>query len=213
MIEWLKVHKIYGIIGGLAFVMIMYFGFTRIEDQPKEKNTNLEWSNFQEGTMDTKQEDIISDKENKNQKEILVDVKGAVHQPGVYEAQEGERVKDIIRKAGGLKGQADEKNINFAMKVTDEMVLYIPRIGETNVEGSQSQVGSPSSSSGKEKVNLNTADEAALQTLPSIGPSRAAAIIEYREKNGPFKSIEDLKSISGIGDKTFEKLEENISVH
>ena len=96
------------------------------------------------------------------------------------------------------------------------MVLYLPVIGEEekhNNGGTTPGFGSfAATSSDNGKVNLNTASESELQTLTGIGPSKAAAIIEYRDTNGPFKEIEQLKEISGIGDKTFEKLKEEISV-
>ncbi|HEY4550350.1 MAG TPA: helix-hairpin-helix domain-containing protein, partial [Bacillus sp. (in: firmicutes)] len=105
-------------------------------------------------------------------------------------------------------------NINFAMKVVDEMVLYIPAIGEQN----PTMAGAATSGSVQEgttadgKISLNSATESELQTLPGIGPSKALAILEYRETNGSFKKIEDLMEISGIGEKTFEKLKEHIAV-
>ena len=122
---------------------------------------------------------------------------------------------DIIEKAGGLLDSADKNNINFAMKVVDEMVLYIPAIGEQNpIDGwCQRLSGSlQEGSTADGKINLNSATESELQTLPGIGPSKALAILEYRETNGSFKTIEDLMEISGIGEKTFEKLKEHIIV-
>ncbi|MFO1443390.1 helix-hairpin-helix domain-containing protein [Bacillus sp. Bva_UNVM-123] len=144
---------------------------------------------------------------------IIVDVKGAVLNPGVYEAAANDRVIDMITKAGGLNEHADESRINFAIRVEDEMVIYVPIIGEEGADGSDFVFeGTASKGKNDGKVNLNTANETELQTLPGIGPAKAAMIIEYREKNGPFKAIEDLKLISGIGDKTFEKLQSSIKV-
>ena len=105
---------------------------------------------------------------------------------------------------------ADSATVNFSMHVTDEMVIYIPKKGEEASNLIPSQSGQMPSE--KRTVNLNTAELSELETLPGIGPAKSAAIIEYRKVNGPYKSIEDLKSISGIGDKTFEKLKELISV-
>ncbi|RSD24155.1 hypothetical protein EJA10_19820 [Mesobacillus subterraneus] len=141
---------------------------------------------------------------------LMADIKGAVANPGVYQVQEGDRVVDLIQLAGGLTKEADPATLNFAMHVHDEMVVYVPRMGEQVVEAvTQSTGGQPQ---GKDTVNLNTAGKDVLETLPGIGPSKAEAIIKYRETNGPFKKIEDLKEISGIGEKTFEKLKDLISV-
>ncbi len=143
----------------------------------------------------------------------LVDVKGAVENPGVYEVMLDERVIDVIEKAGGLKEGADETKINFAGRLTDEMVLYIPLIGE---EGGNMIVSAGSSSSstsqGDDKININKATSDELQNLPGIGPSKAEAIIAYREDSGFFQTIDDLKLVTGIGDKTFEKLQDLITV-
>jgi competence protein ComEA len=144
---------------------------------------------------------------------MLVDVKGAVVKPGVYEVLGDERVINVIDKAGGLKEGADDTKINFAQRVTDEMVLYIPLIGEEGETMPISSGTNPvSTSSGEEKININVASAAELQNLPGIGPSKAEAIISQRENNGLFQTIDDLKLVAGIGDKTFEKLQELIIV-
>ncbi|PLS15166.1 competence protein ComEA [Bacillus sp. M6-12] len=148
---------------------------------------------------------------------IKVDVKGAVHSPGVYTAAAGDRVIDLIADAGNFTAKADKDKVNLAQSVVDQMVIYVPETGEqipqvTAIpEGSAETVKGAGPASGKEKVNLNTAELADLETLPGIGPAKAAVIIEYRNQTG-FKTIEDLKNISGIGDKTFEKLKDFIIV-
>ncbi|WP_409289385.1 helix-hairpin-helix domain-containing protein [Peribacillus sp. SCS-37] len=141
---------------------------------------------------------------------ILADVKGAVNKPGVYEAQPGERVINLIEKAGGFKEKADQNQVNLAQEVSDQMVIFVPEIGSAPAAMPGAAGGSVPG--GDEKVNINTADEAELMTLTGIGPSKAAAIIEYRTREGGFKKPEDLKNISGIGEKTFEKLKESIKV-
>ena len=146
----------------------------------------------------------------------MVDVKGAVNTPGVYLLTNEDRVVDAIEKAGGYTEEADTRLVNHAQRLQDEMVIYIPKKGEDlefKQETTSQTINIPSnneSSSGK--VNINSADEAVLTTLPGIGPSKAQAIIEYRENSGSFKTIEDLKNVSGIGDKTFEKLRDFIDV-
>lgn len=136
---------------------------------------------------------------------IFVDVKGAVVKEGVYVLEEGSRVKDVIDLAGGFTTEANKNAINLAQMVSDEMLLYIP-FQSDEVVGELSNVTTIDDG----KINLNTASQSELETLPGIGPSKALAIIDYRETNGGFKTIEDLKNIGGIGEKTFEKLKEQI---
>lgn len=138
---------------------------------------------------------------------IMVDVKGAVVNPGVYEMDSLTRVKDVITRAGGFVKDADQTQLNLAGKITDEMVIYVPVVGEVS---KIPQMGNLSEST--ELISINTADLTELQELPGIGPSKAEAIIQYREENGAFTAIEDLQNISGIGEKTFEKLKDLISI-
>ncbi|MDQ0481561.1 helix-hairpin-helix domain-containing protein [Guptibacillus hwajinpoensis] len=138
---------------------------------------------------------------------IMVDVKGAVINPGVYEMESLSRVKDVITRAGGFVKDADQTQLNLAGKVTDEMVIYVPVIGELS---KIPQTGNLSEET--KLISINTADLNELQELPGIGPSKAEAIIQYREENGSFKAIEELQNISGIGEKTFEKLKDLISI-
>lgn len=147
---------------------------------------------------------------------MKVDVKGAVNRPGVYVAKEGERVLDVINKAGSFTAQADKNSVNLAQRVQDQMLIYVPVVGEnpSNVisPAGQATGGASASSSNQETVNLNTATETELQTLTGIGPAKAAAIIQFRTEQGSFKSVEDLKNVSGIGDKTFEKIQDQVSI-
>lgn len=176
-----------------------------------DKEEENEWTipSEEEHDPEGSEERLVQEPDVKN----LVDVKGAVENPGVYEVMLDERVIDVIEKAGGLKEGADETKINFAGRVTDEMVLYIPLIGE---EGENMIVSagasSTSTSQGEGKININKATSDELQNLPGIGPSKAEAIIAYREDSGLFQTIDDLKLVTGIGDKTFEKLKDQIIV-
>ncbi|MDQ0218235.1 hypothetical protein ELQ35_00605 [Peribacillus cavernae] len=150
---------------------------------------------------------------------VKVDIKGAVKMPGVFTAKEGDRVIDLITRAGNFTANADKDKVNLAQLVEDQMVIYVPEVGEetgmpiAEIPAAGAAVTNGSASGAGEKVNLNTAVQADLETLPGIGPSKATAILEYREKSGPFKTIEDMKNITGIGDKTFEKLKDSISVN
>lgn len=210
MKDWMYEHKMYVIITAIiAFAAIFYF-----LEESKSSVSDVENIVPQE-IKDEK--DIPPVQEEIQEPEIImVDVKGQVTMPGVYSSSQGERVIDVIQRAGGLTENADESQVNFAEHVQDAMVIYIPAKGEEGVTVSAGTTVNPSITGGgsgnQAKINLNKADETQLQNLPGIGPSKAAAITEYRETSGPFKSVEDLKNISGIGDKTFEKLKDLITV-
>ncbi|MGG1686308.1 helix-hairpin-helix domain-containing protein [Pseudalkalibacillus sp. NRS-1564] len=141
---------------------------------------------------------------------VLVDVKGAVVAPGVYEINSNGRVKDVIKKAGGFLEDADQVQLNLASKVVDEMVIYVPIVGEVTSSSVSSVSEKPSVES--QLVSINSADLNELQKLPGIGPAKAEAIVQFREDNGSFTAIEELMNISGIGEKTFEKLKDLITV-
>ena len=115
---------------------------------------------------------------------------------------------DIIERANGFTNEADENAINLAERVDDEMIVYIPKLGEElkSVNGDAGQNGDTA------LVNINEANSSQLLTLPGIGEAKASAIMDYREQNGGFKDAAELKEISGIGEKTFEKLKELITV-
>ncbi len=172
---------------------------------------------------------------------VKVDVKGAVKTPGVYELKNGSTIQDAIKIAGGITSKGTTTNVNLSKKLTDEMVIYIftkdeikkaeannqlvcevPKcecetitvnecIDKTN--GSNQQTEKPTNSSDTENklVSINTATLEELSTLDGIGQSKAKAINEYRSQNGLFKSIEEIKNVSGIGDALFEKIKEKIT--
>lgn len=144
---------------------------------------------------------------------LMVDIKGAVIAPGIYSLKNGERINDAIEKAGGFQKEADRTAINLAQKLQDEMVVYVPKTGEEPpaelsaiVPSQENTSGGDSSESGGSTVNINQATAEELQQLPGIGKAKAQAIIEYRETTGAFSKPEDLKNVSGIGEKTFEKM-------
>jgi len=148
---------------------------------------------------------------------IKVDVKGAVKSPGIFTAQAGDRVIDLISSAGSFTEKADTDKVNFAQIIEDQMVIYVPEIGEEdkgNLENIQVGTSGDAVIKGTSGglVNLNTATQEDLQTLTGIGPSKADAILEYRETVGKFKEVDELKQVTGIGDKTFERLRDSISV-
>ena len=139
---------------------------------------------------------------------IFVDIKGGVKKPGVYQMKAGDRVKDAIDAAGGLTAEADSQKVNLAQRVEDQMVIVVPKVGE---EAEAIPAGVTSKETSKEgKVNINTATVEELKTLKGVGEKKAEAIIEYRKKNGSFKTKEDLMKVRGIGKKLFESFEERI---
>lgn len=197
--EWIKENKIFVIAGIAALLFFLYSSFDEGDELTEENAVAMVTELEPEKEADVEEKEII----------MMAEIKGAVVHPGVYEVKKGGRVIDLIEVAGGLEKEADAAAINFAMYVQDEMSIYVPRIGE-EVPSSLPAQNEGEAANGK--LDLNTAQSADLQTLPGIGPAKAEAIIEYRETNGPFKAIEDLKEISGIGEKTFEKLKDLISV-
>lgn len=155
---------------------------------------------------------------------IYVDISGAVKSPMLAELPDGSRVDDAIKAAGGLKKEADMTNINRAEFLVDGQKVFIPSYaldedgniieGSASGDGTAGITGGPDSAAGMQnsKININTADSAQLQTLNGVGPATAQKIIDYRDSSGRFTSIEDIKNVSGIGDKTFEKLKDYICV-
>lgn len=155
---------------------------------------------------------------------VYVDIGGAVKHPMLAELPSGSRVEDAIEAAGGLKKNADMTSVNRAQILTDGEKVYIPEEGEgtegAGSGGSGSGSGSASAGgSGAEmvgisggRININTADVTLLQQLTGVGPVTAQKIVDYREQNGKFQSIEDLKNVSGIGEKTFEKMKDDITI-
>lgn len=149
---------------------------------------------------------------------VVVHVDGAVMLPGVYELADGARVNDAIELAGGLTAEADTSTLNLAAKLADGQKVTVPLVGESTNSASSGEAtlsadGSGSSAAAANTlVNINTASADELDTLPGVGPSTAATIIQDREESGPFTSIEDIMRISGIGEKKFAKIKDYICV-
>ena len=144
---------------------------------------------------------------------VIVDIDGAVKNPGVYEFVYGDRVNDAIIKAGGLLDKAYTKNINKARILVDGEKIFIQNEGEEtlNLETNDGSIYNGSESQNNGKIDINTASKDLLMSLDGIGEVYAQKIIEYRNKI-KFTSIEDIKKIQGIGEKTFEKIKNSISV-
>lgn len=142
---------------------------------------------------------------------IKVHVCGQVYNSGVYEMQKGDRVCDLINKAGGLKEEALEEAVNLARELNDGEQVYIPSKEDALYEDFRNK-NVEIYTSGPSKININTASEAEMLEITGVGPSKAKSIISYREKNGGFKSIEEIKNVTGIGEGTFEKIKDEITV-
>jgi len=203
----------------LVLVSIILFGggyrYAQMRDRAAEENKAA----FDRG-------EVAGDSKTKD---LLIHVTGAVAKPGVYQLPAGSRVIDAVNKAGPTV-DADLDVLKLATQVTDGQTINVPvkaaagqpgTLGSTYPAGttvaaptgatSSAGIGKSAQQAGA-KVNINTADLAQLDTLPGVGPAYAQRIIQYREINGPFKSIEDIKQVSGIGDKRFEDLKDMIVV-
>ena len=153
--------------------------------------------------------------EEKEIEKIKVYVTGEVSSPGVIELEEGARIEDAIEGAGGITAEANLKNINLAYEVEDGEKIYIPNLSENDEEEesvSATDSGGNSSSNSNGKININKATETELTTIPGVGASTAQKIVAYRDENGKFKTVEDIKNVSGIGDSKYESMKDYISV-
>jgi len=186
------------VIGGILLILVGVGGlFSKKEVSMEETEVVVTTMLAEKTEVSTTQETVI-----------FVDIKGEVKKPGVYQMKVGDRVKDAIDAAGGLTAEADSQKVNLAQKVEDQMVIVVPKVGE---EAEAIPAGATSKEVAKEgKVNINTATVEELKTLKGVGEKKAEAIIEYRKKNGSFKTKEDLMKVRGIGKKLFESFEERI---
>jgi competence protein ComEA len=143
---------------------------------------------------------------------IIVDVAGWVRRPGVYEFRQGDRVIDAIRMAGGARHGADLMSINLAAPLTDGQQIVVLKTGRSGGAVVGGGSGQPGTSGAEPLVNLNTATIDQLESLPGIGPALAQRILDYRQEHGPFRSVEDLTNVSGIGDKRLADLRSKVTV-
>ncbi|HEM6220081.1 TPA: helix-hairpin-helix domain-containing protein [Streptococcus suis] len=211
-IEMLKEYKWQIALPAAAGLLLTTF---LIFSQPaKSDQTGLtDFPQTEQTLSSQEQTDGSSTASSEEPSQLVVDVKGAVAKPGLYTLEEGSRVNDAVKAAGGLTSQSDPKSINLAQKLSDEAVVYVASKDENiSVVASTTASSAMSQEGNKSKVNLNTATEADLQTISGIGAKRAADIVAYREANGGFKSVDDLNNVSGIGDKTMESIRPYVTV-
>lgn len=186
------------VIGGILLILVGVGGLFFKKEESVEETEVVVTTVMAEKTEESTTQETV----------IFVDIKGAVKNPGVYQMEVGDRVKDALDAAGGLTGDADSQKVNLAKRLEDQMVIVVPKVGE---EAEEIPAGATSKEEAKEgKVNINTATVEELKTLKGVGEKKAEAIIEYRKKNGSFQTKEDLMKVRGIGKKLFESFQERI---
>lgn len=182
-----------------------------IEENVSEIDTNDESKDEEQEEVLESVEGVKSNTINLNKNKIVAEIKGEVVKPDVYTLNEGSIIRDLIEAAGGLTPEADISNINRAKELSNHELIIIKNINdEVSQEEVENEIQSIEADDGK--ININTADINKLKEIPGIGDVKANSIIIYRESNGNFKSIEDLKNVDGIGEKTFEKIKNNIKI-
>ena len=166
---------------------------------------------------------MITNENNTNDDIVIIHITGSVKNPGIVKLKEGSRIEDAIESAGGLTENADITKVNLAYVVEDGTKIKIPSASEEDI-GDEDIIDSKSgdniiieentvpSNNSTQTININKATEKEFETLPGIGPSLASKIIEYRNQNGKFESIEDIKNVNGIGDNKYEKIKDLITV-
>ena len=183
-------------------VILVYYLFTRKEEYVENININM-----------TSEENIEKNK-------IIIYITGAIKNEGIYEIEENSRIADSIEIAGGLREDANIEDINLAYVLEDGMKIHIPSINEnineiqdnTNEYITKENGDTKISNNSNEKININTATQTELETLPGIGPSTALKIVDYRKENGKFNTIEDIKKVNGIGENKFAKIKDLIKI-
>ncbi len=204
-IETIKENKKIVIAGGCILALIIVFaGFFALN----HKNNKA----LEELKVLSDQEENSEEIEAEDNQTLIVDIGGEVKNPMIAQLPAGSRIDDAITAAGGTTEKADLSNINRAQVLEDGQKIYIPSTDDSNSQASINGSSSSTASSSNQKVNINTATDEQLRTLSGVGPATAEKIINFRTKEGAFKSIEDLKNVDGIGDKTFGKLKDKICV-
>lgn len=184
------------------------------EESISVENSNDEYLNESEKennkvfSEDSKENKYLQTSSNNT---IVVEIKGEVMKPDVYTLSEGSIVKDLIEMAGGLTNEADISNINRAKEINNHDLIIIRNINDVNME-TEIKNNEVNEESDDGKISINNSDISKLKEIPGVGEVKANSIILYREKNNGFKSIEELKNVDGIGEKTFEKIKDSIKL-
>ena len=203
-----KQKIVIGILLAIVAIILINYVYSR------ESNNSQEIEN-----LTTKESSEVNQNTEEEKKEIVVHVAGAVQTEGIIFLQEGDRISEAIEKAGGTTEEADMSQINLATQLEDGMKVYIPKKGEEIEAQTNSQIASTQETTKQNtqkqtstKININKATQAELENLPGIGPSTASKIVTYREENGKFESIENIKDVSGIGDAKYNSIKDLITI-
>ena len=185
----------------------------------REENKKVETAQTEQDPLNNAPDNSAIETEDTNETDeidksstYMVDVKGEVTAPGVYEMKEDNRVEDAIDAAEGFTKEADEMQINLSEKVHDEMLIYVPEEGKEQVDSSES-AATDNAGDDSAAVRINQASLEEIESLNGIGPSKAEAILQHIEENGPLKGDEDFLEISGIGEKTLENFKDEVAYH
>lgn len=222
--EKISCYKKYLILGFcLLFLAASTIAFFKLNNEETKIDDNFVANNEITTKEIAKQEEV----------KLYFDIKGSVKKPGVYEFTLGDKIIDAITKAGGLTKNATTNNLNLSKKLTNEMVIYVFSKNELTTTKAYEQVSNASEckcetievnncidktttneSTNNEisKININTDSKEKLMTISGIGSSKADAIIEYRTKNGNFKTTEDIMNVSGISKTIYDKIKDTITV-
>lgn len=216
-------RKIFLILLGIAIILTGIIFVLYKNNQSKNEEVIDIFKEKEETIEEQKTEN--EEKEKNNVEKVVVDIKGMVNNPGVYEVENSARVNDVITLAGGLKEGADTSLINLAKIVTDEMTIIIYSqeeilekykeevcICECPEITNDACIDNSKKTQEDKIININTATKEELMTISGIGNSKAEQIIKYREENGNFNIIEDIKNVPGIGDSLFEQIKAYITV-
>lgn len=190
-------------VAGIGLAVLLFFFITGKSVKEESKPNNLHAAGEDAEAIIGPAEEQETTFEN-----VIIDIKGEVKKPGVYEMSPDARVNDVIEIAGGFTEDADVQLINLAQKVHDEMSLIVYKQGE---ESGANPAG-PADGEAEGKIRINDASQEEIESLNGIGPAKAQAIIQYREENGLFQQAEDLLDISGIGEKTLANFIDQIQV-
>ena len=220
--ELILLHKESIKKAALPVTVVAALLFFWISGEIEKKEVSFEDNVVSDETFESNINSDFSTEENTNveaNSEIYVDIGGCVYNPGVYKVKQGTRLFEVIEKAGGLTEKADTNNINRAEAVYDGQKILIHATESSfdqetdNALTNENPTSDGYITSGNNgKININTANFDKLQEIPGVGPSTAQKIIDYRQNVGRFTSIEDIKNVSGIGDKTFANMKEYITV-
>ncbi|HAP2863877.1 TPA: competence protein ComEA [Enterococcus faecalis] len=211
--DWLKqLPKKWLLLGSGASMVILItllVGIYLMVNKEAQVDTTM----WEETSLTTTAEAATDATKERAETMIYVDIKGAVKVPGIYQLKNQQRIWDALALAGGVSEEADTAQVNYAQKVKDQMIIYVPKKGESVAQSLETlQESAPAQQNQEEKINLNTATEAELQTISGIGAKKAQEIIRFRDEQGPFKTVEELKNVPGIGEKTVERLKDMLTV-